>query len=520
MATGVLKLSLAVTLSFCVSETFAAIQANWGQLIAQYQNLVRQGKYADALPVIRRALELAEQFPAEDTRRLDSAMMLASLLDSLARYDEAIAQYSSLLSNLGGKNSSTEAGLLRAIGRIHVVSRRYEDALAFYDQALRIDQKLFPENDPRMAVGLLGITDVYLAQGRHKDAEPYARKALTLTTPFPKDALYLRSLRSLGWVYSGLRRFDDAQPLFERLLEASEQRYASNDVLVADAVNNLASLYYMKGDSKAAGTLFRRVLSINEKVLGPDHPTVADNINDVAVTLDDERDEQEKEGLLRRSLAIMEKAFGPTSPKIAMPALNLGSLLVKAKKTTEAEKYFRRALEIEQRDPQVRDTPIAASALSSLATFLMEEKRYDEAEPIALQAIDIAERKNGKDDVTVARYLDVIAELYSKTDRTPKALQLAERSVRITDKSPGSDSVEHGHSLLTLADVHFGARRFDDAEPLYAKAIAIFETHSSKRDLEKAFEAYAKLLDATNRPKEAAEIRRRIENGSRESTVK
>jgi tetratricopeptide (TPR) repeat protein len=520
MRTNALRLSLAAALLLCVSDVFARTQANWGQLIAQYQNLVRQGKYADALPVIRNAVELAEQFPDEDTRRLDSAVMLASLLDGLGKYDEAIAQYSNLLSQLGGKNSATEAGLLRAVGRIHVVNRRYEDALAFYDQALKIDQKLFPENDPRIAVGLLGMTDVYLAEGRHKDAEPYARKALTLTTPFPKEASYLHSLRSLGWVYCGLRRFEDAQPLFERLLEASEDRYAPNDPQVADAVNNLASLYYMKGDSKEAGKLFRRVLSINEQVLGPEHPTVAYNINDVAVTLDDQRDEQEKEGLLRRSLAIMEKVYGPTSPKIAMPAVNLGSLLAKVKKSTEAEKYFRRAVEIEQRDPQVRDTPIAATALSSLAMFLMDEKRYDESEPIALQALDIAERKNGEDDVTVARYLDGLAELYSKTDRIQKALQLAERSVRITDKNPGSGSVDYGHSLLTLADVHSGARRFDDAEPLYAKAIAIFETHSSKRNLQKAFEAYAKLLDATNRPKEATEIRRRIENGSPKDTPK
>jgi len=126
-----------------------------------------------------------------------------------------------------------------------------------------------------------------------------------------------------------------------------------------------------------------------------------------------------------------------------------------------------------------------------------------------VKALDIDERRNGANDVSVARRLDGLAELYSKTERAPKALELAERSLRITDRSPGPDSVDHGHSLLTLADVHSAAGRFNDAEPLYLKAIAIFEQHTSKRNMEKALEAYAKLLDATNRPKEAAEIRSR-----------
>jgi tetratricopeptide (TPR) repeat protein len=446
--------------------------------------------------------------------------MLASLLDNLARYDEAIEQYSSVLSKVGGKNSAAEAGLLRSIGRIHVVKGRYEDALALYEQALRIDLKLFAEDDPRRAEGLLGIANVYLAQGRHKEADPYARKALALTTPFPKELLYFSSLRALGWIYSGLRQFDEAQPLFERLLEISEQRYSPNDLRVADAANSLASLHYMKGESREAEKLFRRVLSINEQVLGPDHPSVASNINDVAVTLDDEKDEQEKEALLRRSLSITEKAFGPASAQVAMPALNLGTLLARAKKATDAEKYFQRAVDIEQGDPQIRDTPRAAVSLSSLAAFLVDENRYDEAEPLALKALEIDERRNGPDDVSVARRLDGLAELYSKTERVPKALELVERSLRITHRSPGPDSVDHGHSILTLADVHSSAGRFNDAEPLYVKSIAIFEKHTSKRNMEKALEAYAKLLEATNRPKEAAEVRSRTGKNSRANDAK
>jgi len=487
--------------------------------MARHQQLFRAGRYVEALPVIEQAVELAAQFRESDFRRTDSTGKLAMTLDYLGRFDEAAKLYNEILERIRANpgNELASTGLLRSIGRIHVLKHRFKDAEGFYQEAQKIDETMLDPNDSGRVEGLASMVDLYLAQGRHSEAKPYAERAVALVKSVPGETLlHARALQAMAWVYMGFRLFDQAQPLLERILRISEQNFGSNGPQTAPAVENLAALYLMTGNKAEAGKYFRRVLTINEKALGPEHPAVASNINDLALTLDYDKDAEEVESLLTRSLQITTKRFGSSSPNLAMPLMNIGTFYSRTGKADEAERYLRRAVDVTQMEEQARDSVFAMHALSNLAGLLRDQKKFTEAERLASRALEIAEKKNGADDRMIAGQCRLLAEVYSVMEEHPKAVALSERAVTITEKNPGANTPDHGASLVALARALTGAKEFEKAEPLYLQAIKIFEEKGPAASIAFALRKYAELLESTNRSAEAAKLRNRADELSPE----
>ena len=70
----------------------------------------------------------------------------------------------------------------------------------------------------------------------------------------------------------------------------------------------------------------QQVLAIREKALGPDHPDVAQALNNLAVLYYKQGRYAEAEPLYKRALAIGEKALGPDHPDVATALNNLAEL--------------------------------------------------------------------------------------------------------------------------------------------------------------------------------------------------
>jgi tetratricopeptide (TPR) repeat protein len=84
----------------------------------------------------------------------------------------------------------------------------------------------------------------------------------------------LQEARKLRNQFDKLNRagkYDQALPLAERVRGISERILGAEDRDVAEALNDLARLYYFKGEYAKAEPLYQRALAIREKVLGPLH---------------------------------------------------------------------------------------------------------------------------------------------------------------------------------------------------------------------------------------------------------
>ncbi len=113
--------------------------------------------------------------------------------------------------------------------------KRYPDALSVSEEALKVAEDTFGPDNPKVAISLNNIAEIYIINGS----------------------------------------YDEIEPLYKRALEINEKALGEDHPDVAISLNNLAELYYNQGRYKEAEPLYRQALKILKQTLGPDHPEVA-----------------------------------------------------------------------------------------------------------------------------------------------------------------------------------------------------------------------------------------------------
>jgi tetratricopeptide (TPR) repeat protein len=106
---------------------------------------------------------------------------------------------------------------------------------------------------------------------------------------------------------------------------------------VAISLNNLAALLYNKGDYAAAEPLFREALALSRKRLGDQHPDVAISLNNLARLLGKKGDYAAAEPLIKEAVDIFQRSLPPGHWMIAQSRSNRGAFLMELKRYREAE---------------------------------------------------------------------------------------------------------------------------------------------------------------------------------------
>jgi tetratricopeptide (TPR) repeat protein len=124
-------------------------------------------------------------------------------------------------------------------------------------------------------------------------------------------------------IREALGAYDEARPLYERLLELQERRYGPGHVEVAHVLVRLAHVRDALGDPAEARALYRRALLIYETQLGASHPSVAATQREVAAPAADRADRGDpfvRPLTLERRLDAAEPASPAESPLYTVEA--------------------------------------------------------------------------------------------------------------------------------------------------------------------------------------------------------
>jgi tetratricopeptide (TPR) repeat protein len=215
-------------------------------------------------------------------------------------------------------------------------------------RALFIDEEIYGQDSPIVAMHLNNLTLLLRATDRLTEAEPLARRALEIDerTVGPDHPSSVRSLSNLALLLQDTGRLNEAEPLLRQALTIAEKSFGPNHSEVARSLNNLAILLRATDRSSEAELLLKRALKVEEDNFGPDHPNVARSLNNLAILFQTTMRLDDAGTLFRRALEIDEKSVGPDHPKVAMRLNNLASLLQATSRTNEAEPLARRALQI------------------------------------------------------------------------------------------------------------------------------------------------------------------------------
>lgn len=117
----------------------------------------------------------------------------------------------------------------------------------------------------------------------------------------------------------------------------------------------------------------------------------------------------------------------------------------------------------------------AGHLLYEVASYLSDRARYQEAEPLFLEALSIQEQWLGSEHLDVATLLNGLATLYKEQGKFAEAEQFYQRALPIFKKQLGSESLEVARVLHNLATISHHQGKFAEAEQFYQRALPIFE---------------------------------------------
>ncbi len=215
-------------------------------------------------------------------------------------------------------------------------------------EALGLAEKQLGPADKQLAPLLGDLAMNLLFEGRAAEGEPLAQRALSIARESEDRKLTGLMLNVLGIVLSGEGQKARAEPVLRRSVALLAETEGENNILVAKAANNLATLYLDTHQYAKAEAEMARALPIYQQVLGPEHPEVAVASANMFTILVAQNRAAEGEPYLRRALAIGEKIF-PGTLKMANLQICLAALEESRDNFKEAAALFEKVIATQER---------------------------------------------------------------------------------------------------------------------------------------------------------------------------
>ena len=254
------------------------------------------GRYAEAEPLLKRALDINEKALGPDHPSVGSSLSnLAELYRAQARYAEAEPLFKRSLTireqALGpdhqdvGISVHNLAGLYREQGR-------YDDAEPLFRRALGINERALGTDHPDVGNSLNNLAVLYEKQGRYAEAEPLYKRSLAIYEQglgqFPRISVR----RSRIWLESIALRVGSPRPSTSSSVPLTSKRRHWGPTIVTWA-------------------------SHSKTTLGPDHPSVGQSLNDLAGPYFEQRRWEAAADYWRRSTRLISAARNVAPTKSA-----------------------------------------------------------------------------------------------------------------------------------------------------------------------------------------------------------
>src|SRR5215471_17400328 len=266
--------------------------------------------------------------------------------------------------------------------------------------------------------------DSYRA-GRYEEAEAWYRKAVEA---FTSDQRLGRAMakENLGVTLRSEGRLAEARELLESSVKEIQELAGADALETAQAVSNLAAIYWSSSDLQKAGELAARAEAIYAARSGLRLTDRANNRQILSSVYLGQRRYRDALNLLRDSIEFGDDRMKATSyGNLAAASLGLGEI-------AEAEAYARQGLELADRALPT-DHPYRAVLLNNLAQACRFSGKYLEAETHYRAALAIWEKRLGPEHPDVGRGLMNLAAFYHERGRESGAEQLYLRAATILE---------------------------------------------------------------------------------------
>lgn len=282
------------------------------RLFHEYFLLQRQGKLAEARPVLIRALEIREKVLGPDH------LLVATTIEHLAT--------------------------------IHATTGDYTSAVALRERALAIKEKVRGPMDPDVAYALNALGVAYYEKGDLVKAAEMFQRALSIYEQLDlTENLNVASLLGyLGHIYYAREDYSTAERYYERSRAIHQKLLGPNHYHLAASFSALGLIAYARGDYLKAEEMFQRALSLAENNI-KDGIGMSRNLNNLAMLYGTTREYGKAEALYLRALSLHEKYATLTSPDAQIILFGLARIYAAQGRVYEAVKFQTWGSESEER---------------------------------------------------------------------------------------------------------------------------------------------------------------------------
>ncbi len=321
----------------------------------------------------------------------------------------------------------------------------------------------------------------YLTDGKGDSAAALIDHALELADgEYRGDALKVAAYAdSLANRFFQAYEFSRGITLFEWGVSLRESVLPDDDLALAGPIENLSTAYYIAGRYDEAAAAQERAVAIKMKKLGPNNASTARSRLDLAIVYYPMARYADAERELRAAIATMEHARDSDPLPLAEAEQVLGEVCRELNRYDEAERYLSDALALARRGFPERDARVF-TYLNSLAGYYKDQARYDESELLLEEALGIVETHESLESERAALTLN-IAEVQRLQGRYEDALPLYQRAIALAAKSMPPLDVAVFRNQIASAYAEMG--RLKDAEAQYRQALAVADSSSEETTL-------------------------------------
>ncbi len=171
-------------------------------------------------------------------------------------------------------------------------------------------------------------------------------------------------------------------------------------------------------------------------------------------------------------LGLLNNEENDTQIPLSAASNNLALLYESQGRYEEAEPLYLQAIDIDK-TVLGENHPDYAIDLNNLAGLYRSQGHYEEAEPLYKQAIGIDKVALGEDHPNYARDINNLALLYNDQGRYEETEPLYKKAIEIDKVALGENHPDYAIDLNNLAALYVSQGRYEEAEPLYKQAIGI-----------------------------------------------
>jgi serine/threonine-protein kinase len=407
-------------------ELQAELRYTLGRLYLKLGHLNRAEPLLSSAWTSRRSL-----FGADHESTMRSQLVLAELRIEQSRIEEAeeLARAALAMAERRFAPASNQVATARAVvGKVLAASGDYDGALGVLEPAVAVLSNGSPSVELSEALGDLANTHYYLG---HVDvSESLNRRALPLEQELfgdrhPNVAVTLYNLGNIRLDYGD---YAEGERLFRRALELNESWYGATHPKAASSALMLGRSVAYQGRADEADVLYQRALEGMRRTYGENHVRFAGVLSLMGDLARDQGRLSEAERLFERAAAVFRNVTSEEHEFYVHQLSNLGSVYLAQKRYGEAERVLRSAVaRLSAHLPGQRYTGLA---LIRLGATLSRLQRYEEAERHSAAGYRVLRNLPGSSAVELDVARRTLEEIYGKLGQPEKVHQLVADAAR------------------------------------------------------------------------------------------